>query len=285
MITVIVPAHNEAAVIARGLEALLRGARPGELDVIVACNGCSDGTAEIARRFGPSVRVIEIETASKIAALNAADEAARGFPRVYVDADVELGIADLRAIAASLQGGALAAWPTPEMDFSEASWAVRAFYRVWMMLPYNRAGGAVGAGVYALSEQGRARFGRFPDVIADDGFVRFQFAPHERVTVEAAVSRVKPPRTLAGLLRIKTRSRVGQYQLAQRYPQQRFSDARGGGALKALLKRPDLWPAACVYLWVNWCSRRRARAKLAAMSSFVWERDDSRAIATEGSAR
>ena len=64
---------------------------PDGLDVIVVANGCTDDTAKVAASFGPAVRVLSIPVASKREALVAGDRAARSFPRVYVDADVELG--------------------------------------------------------------------------------------------------------------------------------------------------------------------------------------------------
>ncbi len=74
MISVIIPAHDEGSVIARTLEAMTNGAAPGELDVIVVCNGCTDDTAAVARRFGPPVRVIETDIAGKSHALNLGDQ-------------------------------------------------------------------------------------------------------------------------------------------------------------------------------------------------------------------
>ena len=55
MISILVPAHNEETVIDRCLRAILDGALPGELEVIVICNGCSDGTARRARAYGNAV--------------------------------------------------------------------------------------------------------------------------------------------------------------------------------------------------------------------------------------
>ena len=59
MISVVVPAYNEEAVIERSLKHLTDGAPEGELEVIVACNGCHDRTADLARAFGRSVKVVE----------------------------------------------------------------------------------------------------------------------------------------------------------------------------------------------------------------------------------
>ena len=86
----VIPAHNEAAVILRCLDTLLAGFRPGELDVVVTCNGCTDGTADVVRSSGHQVRVLEIDAASKPAALRAAEEVVTAFPRLYLDADVVL---------------------------------------------------------------------------------------------------------------------------------------------------------------------------------------------------
>ena len=64
---VIVPAHNEEAVIGRTLRALLGSAAPGEFEVLVVCNGCTDRTAALVRSEFPSVRVLERSEASKTA--------------------------------------------------------------------------------------------------------------------------------------------------------------------------------------------------------------------------
>ena len=64
MVSVVIPAHDEEAVIGRCLDALFEGALPGELDVVVACNGCTERTAEIAGGYGPAVRVLESDTPS-----------------------------------------------------------------------------------------------------------------------------------------------------------------------------------------------------------------------------
>lgn len=285
-VSIIIPAHNEEAVIHRGLDALLDDARPGEVEIVVACNGCTDRTAAIARAYGEPVRVVETDTASKVAALNLGDEAASSYPRFYVDADVVLPLDAVRRIAAVLRDGqALAACPTMRMDFAGASVAVRAYYRVWQALPYTKAG-LMGTGVYALSEAGRRRFDRFPDVIADDGYVRLLFAEDERQAVAGAASTVTAPATLADLVRIKTRSRYGIYQLRQRYPELARREAKGkqyGGGLRDVLREVTLWPALPVYLWVSFASRWRARRQMG-RQAYRWERDESSRTAVEATA-
>src|SRR5688500_16931815 len=96
--SVVIPAHDESAGIRRCLDALFAGVAPGELDVVVVCNGCGDDTAAVARSSGHPVRVIELEAASKPAALRTGDELALALPRIYLDADVVLHGSAARAV-------------------------------------------------------------------------------------------------------------------------------------------------------------------------------------------
>ncbi len=61
--SIVIAAYNEAAVIGRCLDALLSGAAPGEFDVTVVANGCTDDTAEVAARAG--VRVLDLSSPGK----------------------------------------------------------------------------------------------------------------------------------------------------------------------------------------------------------------------------
>src|SRR5690349_17015586 len=103
--SVVIPAHNEGTVIERCLDALFGGIDPAALDVVVACNGCVDDTAQRARLSGHPVRVLELGQASKAAALRAGDEAARYFPRLYLDADVVLAGPSALRVIDRLRGG------------------------------------------------------------------------------------------------------------------------------------------------------------------------------------
>ncbi|MGH6964182.1 MAG: glycosyltransferase [Phenylobacterium sp.] len=279
MISIIIPAHNEESVIRRGLHAVLDGASPGELEVIVVCNGCSDATAALAREFAPAVQVIETDVASKSNALNLGDEAAHGFPRIYMDADVVMDIASIRKLADALRGPTvMAAAPRVETLFSpDCDWSVRAFYDFWMDLPFVKDG-MMAAGVYAVSEAGRARFGRFPDIIADDGFCRLQFTPVERIEVADAVSRVTAPSRFADLVKIRTRSRLGVHQLQARYPELFAAERKAkryGHTLGHILSRPDLYVPAVPFIAVSVISRLRAGRQKRAVGDYVWERDNS----------
>jgi glycosyltransferase involved in cell wall biosynthesis len=250
------------------------------------CNGCSDNTPEIARAYGDPVRVIETEVPSKTHALNLGDASARGFPRIYMDADVVLSPNAVRDVAEPLEKDLfLAAAPRPvDVFLPETTWGVRAYYRFWGALPYIQEG-MIAAGVYALSRRGRERFGAFPDLIADDGYVRLQFAAHERTQVDGATSSVFAPTSLSQLLKIRTRSRLGFLQLRRLFPQlaQRETRAkRYGPALLSVARRPSLYLSAIPYAYVIVASWIRARRRMRETSDYVWERDDSSRVADAG---
>ncbi len=209
--SVVIPAHNEAAVIERNLHALFAGVGRDEFDVVVACNGCRDDTAERARACGYPVRVLELTEASKPAALRAGDRTARAFPRLYLDADVVLPGPSARRVVERLRAGAVAARPPLRYDAGGAAPLVRRYYRARTEMP-SVLGSLWGAGVYGLSETGRARFDTFPDITADDLWLDRQFAPSEIEIVECAPVLVSVPRRSRDLMRILRRTYKGKVE-------------------------------------------------------------------------
>jgi glycosyltransferase involved in cell wall biosynthesis len=232
--SVVIPAHNEEKVLARGLATLLDGAEPGELDVIVVANACTDSTATVARSFG--VRVIETRVPGKPNALRLGDEAALVFPRLYLDADVDLPVASVRTLVDTLaQPGVLATSPAPHYDLTGVRRSARRLHKVHGLLMAGRRGLA-GAGVYSLNEAGHARVAPFPDVISDDGFVHRTFKPGERVVSTGASSVVRPTTTFGASLRRRVRVRQGNQELDARglsLPEGRLQLGSLGGLLRA----------------------------------------------------
>ncbi|NSW78192.1 MAG: glycosyltransferase family 2 protein [Chthonomonadetes bacterium] len=85
-VTVVIAAHNEESNIARRLENILRCEYPPEkLDIVVACDGCTDRTVQIAREYA-AVTVLDLPRRGKAAALNDGVAAARGEVVVFTDA-------------------------------------------------------------------------------------------------------------------------------------------------------------------------------------------------------
>ncbi|MCP5022289.1 MAG: glycosyltransferase [bacterium] len=269
----VLPAHNEESVLERNLERVLAGLR-GDVQVLVACNGCSDATVQIARRFEPRIRVLDLERPSKVGALNASDRELAGTPRIYLDADVQMDGDSVNRVIEVLEAGALAAEPYPILDTKGAGLLVRTYYAIWQAL-HGQKPGSVGSGLYGLSEEGRGRFGEFPELIADDGFVRAHFAPEEIMCVLGAHSRVFTPRRLGDLIRIKTRSRLGNLELQRTYPELWRDKVRRGGELSGKIRSLPLrlWPALLVYVPLQAWIRLRARRLARNLTEYRWERD------------
>lgn len=212
---VIIPAHNEAAVLGRTLKSLMEPILSRQVEVLVACNGCVDGTDAVAHSV-PGVHVINVPVASKTAALNAGDSAAEGWPRLYVDADIEVPVEALNATleALSLGNSILCARPAFTYDTSDASWTVRAYYRARNRLPQSSAS-MWGAGVYGLNRAGHERLGSFPSVVADDCYIDRLFTAEEKVVVDCAPVTVRTPRTARALLQTLNRVYRGNSELQE----------------------------------------------------------------------
>lgn len=314
--SIVIPAHNEGRVIGRLLDALLadaptdpstRGPGSEETDIVVVCNGCTDDTAQVAGARGPRVRVVEIPTPSKHTALRVGDEHARGFPRLYVDADVVVGAADVRELTAALAGspGLLAAAPAREVPLTGCAWPVRAYYGVWQRLPAVREG-LFGRGVIAVSEPGHARIAALPPLMADDLAASLAFGPGERRVVESARVVVHPPRTWSDLVKRRIRAATSSAEVEHFQASRPAGGPPGRGApagtstparpeplpgaaapsapsartstadLRALLRaQPRLLPGVVVFLVAALAARRGSRKAIRNRDFSTWLRDES----------
>ena len=276
-LSVVIPAHNEGAVIDRVLGALRASPRRDEFEIIVAANGCTDDTVARALSYD-GVRVVETPRASKIAALQAGDDAASVFPRVYLDADVLIAPEALLALADALEeSGVEVASPRLHVDTSSASWLVRQHYRIWELSDYRRRG-HIGSGVYAMTAAGRARFDAWPDVIADDRFVQQLFAPAERATLADHSFSVHSARDMRAHVRRSVRIARGNRELpdgAQHEDAARPTAATRGGLARRVAARPRLWVPFAVYC-VSWTLPNvLARRDIARARTRTWNRDDT----------
>ncbi|WP_020394956.1 glycosyltransferase [Thiolinea disciformis] len=270
MATIIVPAHNEATVIRKCLDSLKKQA--GVDCIIVACNGCTDNTAAIVQQEYPDLICLDIATPSKVNALNEAEKYIVSWPVFYIDADTQLSENAIQIITRAMQiGPLLLAAPEPVIDTSQSSWWVKQYYRIWLSLPYIQAG-VVATCSFVIAEQGRKRFTEFPPVINDDGFVRCQFSPHERGNVSGAKVYINAPRTLASLIKIKTRARLGNMQLAASNLCTRPDAKPYSRILKQKLFSRE-WLAAGVYIAIASLIRVRAWHQYKNLNQYRWEVD------------
>ncbi len=270
--TVIIPAHNEETTIGRNLPVLIDSLSPS-IAVIVVCNGCSDRTAAVARAVSDRIEVHELGIASKTAAINHGESSAAPGPRLYLDADVSMSGMDASALIEIVsQPGVLFAEPTPVFAIVGSTFAVRAFYDVWLAL-HGRMPGDIGGGAFAISTEGRERFASFPEIVADDAYAHAHFLVEETVMSDVR-SEVQAPKTAADLIRIKARSRFGTMQLAREFPQL-WAGKRGDTqslATKAQQLPLRLWLKVPAYAMIQIAARMKARRMLH-YDSFVWERD------------
>lgn len=84
--SVIIPAYNSAATLARAVESVLAQSWPA-YEIIVVDDGSTDDTLQVARKFGDKVLVIQQPNAGVSVARNRGVEAANGDWLAFLDAD------------------------------------------------------------------------------------------------------------------------------------------------------------------------------------------------------
>lgn len=267
---IVIPACNEEKVIGRCLTALLTGLDGDEVHIIVACNGCTDGTADVARGFSPPVEVLDLTQPSKTGAIRAAEGLCGSGPRLYLDADVELPGSSARAVLERLGAGAEAARPPIRYNSERAAWPVKRYFRA-RSATASVMGSLWGAGVYGLSAQGRSRYTELPDVVAEDLWVDQHFDPREIEIVDCEPVVVHTPTTVAGLRRILRRAHRGALEFSK--------DDNVGGSTAQTLKdlvhvaRGGVSETIDVATYIAFASLARLDLRLGPSSG--WERDET----------
>ncbi|MEM1363895.1 MAG: glycosyltransferase family 2 protein [Pseudomonadota bacterium] len=225
-LSVIIPANNEADHIETCLGAVLRqtGLGPGALEVIVAANGCTDNTADLARALAPRFGtmgwrfdVLDLPQGGKTGAVNAACAKARTQAQAFLDADIVIDPGLLAQVIDALSGSE-PRYATGAMRVMRAkSWVSRYYGNVWVQLPFMQPGAAPGAGFFAVNAAGRARWDLLPDITNDDTYVRWLFAPQERVEVQAGFD-WPLVEGFWDLVRVRRRQDRGNRELRALYP-------------------------------------------------------------------
>jgi Glycosyltransferases, probably involved in cell wall biogenesis len=285
---VIIPAHNEEAVIARCLRTILQDAPPGhEPEIIVAANGCTDRTVEIAKAVAPHATVLDLTVGSKTGAINAANRVAQHFPRIYVDADVECGYWTLAALAEELRSPeVMTAAPAIRMDLTHCNWFMKSYYRAWSRQPYAKAGKG-GAGCYGLSAEALAKVGEFPPIIGDDIWIHTRFADSEKCYIahdrrgREVFSVVYPPRTATQQIKVEARRQLGNAEVRQLYPSPYFANANNGGGLSAALRSGTNPLDLATFFAIKLAARALAVWNRSRGQGKAWTRDMSTRQASE----
>lgn len=278
-LTVIVPAHDEEAVIAATLAPL--ASAQNLMRVIVVANGCRDATAERAREALPWAEVIELSQGGKANAINHGLASAPAGSVIVMDADIAVDVESLLAVAAALdEPGVAAASPVAGMDSAGADAWVRAYYRVFSGHDYLAAG-VGGSGIYGLSAAGRERLGPLPAIIADDGYVRAFFPLHEqrRVTRKGDGRplnvTVRTPHRVGELVRTEARWRAGDAQVRRLLPPAGKGSGMlmqaGGNLARSSAGRTD----RAIYVAIKVMGRAQLLLNRARGAAGVWHRDTS----------
>jgi len=277
MATIIVPAHNEAAVIRACLDSIV--SQQGIDHIIVPCNGCTDNTVDIVKQNYPQVVCLDINKPSKTNALNIAEDKAKElgvtYPIFYIDADTQLSKNCIFDITQAMESNTelLLTAPTPIISTEKSSWLVKTYYAVWINLPYIKEG-VIATCSFIVSEKGRQRFDKFADVIGDDGFIRCHFKNTEIANVNTSNIFITAPRDIYSLIKIKTRARLGNMELLARKKCPIVEAKNYGGVMKSrLLSREFL--ATSIYIMIALVIRVRAQLQFKKLDSYQWEKDIS----------
>lgn len=129
--SIVVIAYNEEARLGRCLDALTRQDLVGTYEIVVVDDGSTDSTAEIAARYAPQVRLIELgENRGRGAARRAGVVAAAGRTIGFVDADISVGEDWLRRCLEQLPGcAAVGGIAVPDGDVAPLARITRATLR------------------------------------------------------------------------------------------------------------------------------------------------------------
>jgi GT2 family glycosyltransferase len=175
-VSVVVAARNEARSIAKKLDSLAALDYPHDrFEVIVAADGCDDGTEAVARSRGDErVRVLSLPRVGKAGALNAAAAVATGEILVFSDANSLYAPSSLRALVAPFadpEVGGVAGDQRYLADGAEAAVATGE-RRYWdldraLKVAESRGGNVISAtgAIYAVR---RELFRPVPDGVTDD---------------------------------------------------------------------------------------------------------------------
>lgn len=273
--SVIIPVHNDAASLDTFLTRMLQDASSDSAEIVVVCNGCTDNTVSVADSFRSQVTVLVSPSANKPQALALGDGAAVAFPRLYVDVDVRTTIGDMHAVAEVLtRGQVLAAAPRLTIDLGRASPLVKAYYAVWMQLPWVNDS-LIGSGFYGLSREGHRRLGGFHTQGADDLWVSAHFATQERRAVPSATFTVPASLSIREVVRRRARILAANRRISadlRGLPGFTGGHGRLGGVPALVRHRPALFGQALLYLGVQVIARMVA-LRYAANGRIPWNPD------------
>ncbi|KPA21233.1 N-glycosyltransferase [Shimia sp. SK013] len=223
MLSIIIPAHNEAERIDACLQSVLSSSGPKQAQVIVVANGCDDETAPLAQMYqgvaedrGWHLDVLDMPAIGKPGALNQGDHIAHFPMRTYLDADVVVD-RDLFAQICAVLNTKEPRYASGQLRLAPAkSWATRAYARIYQRVPFI-TDGVPGAGLFAVNGAGRHSWVLFPKIIADDTYVRLSFPPEQRIAVPAGYD-WPLVEGFRALVKVRRRQNAGVAEVVEKFP-------------------------------------------------------------------
>ena len=150
MISIVIPAYNEEALLAATLHAVRISADATGVpyEVIVVDDGSTDRTAEVARTGG--ARVVSVSLRQIGAARNAGAKVATGELLVFVDADTLITPAVLGGAVAAVNAGAVGGGSAARVESNEPRWGPPLIaFASWLM---RTAGWAAGCFIFVRTD-------------------------------------------------------------------------------------------------------------------------------------
>lgn len=150
MISIIIPAYNEEALLDGTLAAISAAVKTldSTYEIIVVDDGSTDRTAEIARAHG--ARVVAVNVRHIAAARNAGAREASGDQLLFVDADTLVTPEVLRGAVASMRAGAVGGGAGARQDSNDPPWGPAVFaFAAWLM---RMAGWAAGCFMFVRAD-------------------------------------------------------------------------------------------------------------------------------------
>lgn len=266
VLSLIIPACDEADTIECCLRSIANQSIVIPSTIVVVANGCRDNTVEKVLRWVPimadlghRLEVQELGTASKPAALNHGDLLAGEGVRVYLDADIQLSPNALSAMIDVLHPVGEAYLCAPRLEFARShSRITQSYAKIWTQLPYIKSN-PIGFGLYAVCARGRQRWDEFPDIIADDKFVRLHFRADECAIAHSASFTVHLPEGFRELMDVRTRWCTGNEQLRRRFPDLGENDGNRYRRLPFFVAgRPRMWFDLALFVLIYLIAKARA---------------------------
>jgi len=270
--SVVIPVYNEASGLAERARSVVSGL-PHGCEVVFVCNGCTDDSQAILEREVSKEATILSCAKGKARAIRLGEQHCSIFPRFYVDSDVWISGDDLARLSACLNDRTLLVSPRIRFDFTGASPTAAALSRFWLALPHGQS--SAYHHVLGISEALRARWGEFPDLIADDTFIEGHANDGEKTIIETVFVTTSPPKNWWAWVQVRVRWQQGINQLVRA----RHSLPQSQGQSRAILKKaiqPRWALTAALYISSVVLARILARSGLFPESAWITDETSRR---------